>query len=124
MARPRGHRLPATTDVEQVLRGQRRLGLRELLDLVRRVNPSRIACSAATREERYVLKARLQSLILREYGHEILVRPTTRAGVVGLRRRVGRGDAGHAVLARLDPDARAIVEALMQGAGSASPPER
>lgn len=84
--------------------------LDELLDMIRAVNPSRLGLSSGDRAQRYALKAHLQSLLIRHYYEHIAVFPTSRVGVIGLRRREGRGDACHAILSHLDPEARELVE--------------
>lgn len=113
MPRPRKRRPVPPSQVLAVLEGDAVADLAQLLDLVRRVNPSRLGLQGDLLEERYVLKARLQSLVLRRYADEITIAPTRHAGVVGIRRRGQRGDACHAVVARLDADARALVAAAL-----------
>jgi hypothetical protein len=96
--------------IEAVLDGTAEPGFDDLLDMIRSVNPTRMGLSAAERAQRYALKAHLQSLLIQRYFEDIAVFPTARAGVVGLRRRAGRGDACHAVVSHLDPEARELVD--------------
>lgn len=98
---------PARLDA--VLDGSLEPDFDELLDMIRSVNPTRIGLSAADRAQRYALKAHLQSLLIERYYEGIAVFPTARAGVVGLRRKSGRGDACHAVVRHLDPEAQELV---------------
>lgn len=80
--------------------------LDELLRLIRSTNPTRRDLDAPERARRYALKASLQSAILRHHADHVDVVPTPRPDVVALRLRGRRGDAGHAVVAALDPDVR------------------
>jgi hypothetical protein len=79
---------------------------RELIELIRDVNPSGLDLPAPEAARRYALKSRLQSLLIRRFDGEIEVDPDPRAeGVVSLHRPLGI-DACHAVLGELDEDAR------------------
>lgn len=100
----------ASGRLEAVLEGAVEPGFDELLDMIRAVNPSRLGLSSAERAQRYALKAHLQSLLIQRYYEELAVFPTARSGVVGLRRKAGRGDACHAVVSHLDPEARELVD--------------
>jgi hypothetical protein len=113
MPRPRKHRPADPEEIEVALGGEIEVGLDRLLELVRRVNPSRLQHAVPEREQRYRLKARLQSRILRDFATEVTVVPTKRIGIVGIRRRGRRGDACHAVVAHLDPDVQHLVELVL-----------
>lgn len=95
--------------LEAVLDGSVEPELDELLDMIRSVNPTRLGLGAEERAQRYALKAHLQSLLVRRYYESIAVFSTSRAGVVGLRNKNGRGDACHAVVSHLDPEAQELV---------------
>jgi hypothetical protein len=113
MPRPRTRRRVDLSGVEAIVAGEVDVGLNELLELVRRVNPTRLCRSSEETARRYALKARLQSRILRDFWSEVLVVPTSRRGVVGIRRRGVRGDACHAVVAHLDRDVQARLRAVL-----------
>jgi hypothetical protein len=98
-------------DPDDVLEGRARPGARELLALIHEVNPSgHDHLPAREIAHRYAQKSRLQSLLVRRFGDEILVEPGDGEGVVGLRHRTSGEDACHAVLASLDEDARSWVQ--------------
>lgn len=96
--------------IEAVLDGTAVPDFDELLEMIRSVNPTRMGLSAGDRAQRYAVKALLQSLLIERYYEDIAIFPTTRSGVVGLRRKAGRGDACHAVVNHLDPEARELVD--------------
>ena len=100
----------STGRLEAVLDGSVEPPFDELLDMIRAVNPSRLGLSPADRAQRYSLKAHLQSLLIRRYYEELAIFPTPRSGVVGLRRKQGRGDGCHAIVSHLDPEARELVD--------------
>ncbi len=95
--------------MDAVLEGSVEPGFDELLDMIRSINPTRIGLGAEERAQRYALKAHLQSLLIRRYYELIAVFPSARTGLVGLRKKNGRGDACHAVVSHLDPEARELV---------------
>ena len=115
-------------EIERILRGEIRLTPLELVRLIHKINPSGEKLSPARRSERYRLKARLQSLLVREHGDSLLVGQEEGAGpdVISLRLRYFDEDACHALLPELDDDARSQVRRMLdeQGldgdAGSAS----
>jgi hypothetical protein len=116
MPRPRKRRRVDLSEIEAMLAEAVGVDLDRLLELIRRVNPSRLDCSAEQRSARYAFKARLQSRVLREFAAEVIVVRTPRPGVIAIRRRGARGDACHAVVDALDTDAREVVAtALARG---------
>lgn len=105
MSKRRGRLL----DPEDILAGRARASASELFDLIHRVNPTGQGLGARDAEQRYRLKSRLQSLLVRRFPEhvEVIAEPGN-DGVVSLR-RPGGGDACHAVVDALDDDARAWV---------------
>jgi hypothetical protein len=96
-------------------------GATELIELIRRENPTGRALSAREAEARYARKARLQSLLVRRFQDELTVVPEAdHPGTVSLRHR-GR-DACHAVIAALDEDARAWVQLQLDLGVEGAPP--
>lgn len=92
--------------IAAVLDGSAAVDVTELVALIAGANPTRRTLDPAERARRYAEKARLQSLLLRRFPDSVEVFPTARRGIVGLRLRDGRGDAGHAALSDLEPDVR------------------
>lgn len=83
----------------------------DLVDLIHRVNPTGRGLEAADRAERYDVKHRLQSLLVRRHsGHLIVEVDRADPRVVGLRHQRIRLDACHAVVDDLDDDARSWVQ--------------
>lgn len=96
----------------------------ELLDAIRRVNPTGLELSEAAERRRYRLKSQLQSLLVRRFPDEVdMIRAPDSDGAVLLRHRYAeRGGAAHALVAELDEDARSIVQRrLDEEAGEVSP---
>ncbi len=101
--------------IEGLLEGRATATLDRLLELVRGTNPTRrSALDPDEARRRYALKARLQSLVIACHGASLVVVATRTPGVVALRLAGRRGDACHAVVAALEPPARAWVEAGLQ----------
>ncbi|MCU0687874.1 MAG: hypothetical protein MUF34_37460, partial [Polyangiaceae bacterium] len=98
--------------------------LRELLELLRRVNPTGRGRSAREERARYAEKARLQSLLIEDYPLEVRVRAhDDMPGVVSLAvPRLG-ASAAHAVVEALSARARAWVEESLE-AGASEPSSR
>ena len=80
----------------------------ELFRLIHSVNPTDRGLAPAETARRYAVKSRLQSLLVRRFGHTLTVEEDGE-GVILLRQRTGDRDFCHAVLATLDDDARAWV---------------
>ncbi|HEU4408125.1 MAG TPA: hypothetical protein VFS43_22880 [Polyangiaceae bacterium] len=86
-------------------------GLRELVERIRRVNPTGRGRSAREERARYDEKARLQSALIEAYPDEVCVRAhDDMPGVVSLAVPRLEASAAHAVLAALSARARAWVE--------------
>lgn len=110
----RGHAEPL--DPEVVLSGGH-VELPPLLELIHRVNPSGERLEPAEAERRYEVKSRLQSLLIRRFAdHLSFERHPDDEAVVSLRHRLSTRDAAHAVIERLDPDARQVVREALEGA--------
>ena len=109
--------------VEAVLRGRVRLTPLELIRLIHRVNPSGESLAASRRAERYRLKARLQSLLLREHGESLVVeQDRDDPRVISLRLKHFDEDACHALLPELEDDARSLAQRMLdEGADDRSP---
>jgi tetratricopeptide (TPR) repeat protein len=74
------------------------------------VNPTDLGLPPAIERRRYALKARLQSLLVREFPDEIVVAPVSgQEGVVALHYRPHDRDACHAVVSELEDAARSFV---------------
>lgn len=101
-------------EVEDILAGRAHVNVGELLDLIHHVNPTGRAVPPDVRKERYALKARLQSHLLRHHGDEITVRPDPRQpGFVCLEAPTSGRDGCHALLGTLDDDARSLAQARL-----------
>ena len=106
-----------------ILEQGRRIAPAELVALIREINPTQRRLSPQETGERYRLKSRLQSLLLREHGDGVDVAADEKgeSGVVSLRYRYAlQGDACHAPIDELDEDVRALVRFRLDTA--ASPP--
>jgi hypothetical protein len=109
MGRRRGKRSLPTP--EELISGRRQIGVGELVKLIHRVNPTDRGLPEDVRDERYRMKAALQSLLLREHRALMLVEadPGGDDDLVLLRLRSGRRDAGHTFISQLDDDVKAWV---------------
>ena len=135
-SKPGRHRL----DPIEVIEGRTPVSLDELFRLVHEVNPTGQALSEPERKRRYAFKARLQSLlVLRFADHVEAVADPQNPAVVSIQRRGLAGDACHAILDELEPEARSLVRrqlderahsvetpvpATSRGRGTPAPPER
>ncbi len=113
MPRRRSKERSWSHDPERVLSGELDLTLRELLRLIQDVNPTRRVKDTAVAQARYVLKSRLQSLLLERHAQELSVVRTVRPGIVGLRHPAFREDGGHARLDKLSVRARELALARL-----------
>lgn len=113
--------LPSPADV---LTGRVRVDARDLIALIREVNPTGLDLDRKETAQRYVLKSRLQSMLVRVFPDEIdAVEKDDEPGVVSLHHRSFGIDACHALLAELDDDARARIQYVLDTArGSDEPP--
>ncbi len=95
-------------DPEDVLAGREEVRVEDLFELIHAANPTRHRLPKEQRSERYALKSRLQSLLIRRFGDEHLaVEPTGHANLVLIEHRSGARHACHTLLSKLDDDARA-----------------
>lgn len=106
---------------DELLRGGRQPTAGELLALIHEVNPTPRALPARVEAERYALKSRLQSLLIRAHADELMVEPGAEGSPdVGLRHRHLGLDACHARIDTLDDDARSWVRLQLDlGIGAA-----
>ncbi len=111
--------LPTPADV---LAGRVRLDARDLIALIREVNPTGLGLDRKETTARYALKSRLQSALVRAFPDEIdAFDKADEAGVISLRHRSLGLDACHALLAELDDDARATIQYLLDTRGADEP---
>ncbi|HLV19826.1 MAG TPA: hypothetical protein VKZ49_03060 [Polyangiaceae bacterium] len=108
MARPRKRHPLGEAELDQLL-ASGSPGVAQLCEAIRRCNPTGLPVDSGERRRRYALKARLQSALIERFGADLFVRPTPDSNIVGIGRREGRGDGGHARLSDLSTAARAWV---------------
>lgn len=112
-------------NAQDVLAGRADASVDELFELVHAVNPTRRRLPKEERSERYALKSRLQSLLIRRFGDEhLVVEPTGHAHLVLLEHRSGARHACHTLLPTLDDDARATAWLDDRGEPPPSAPEK
>jgi len=103
----------------ELLRGDGALALDELVHLIRTLNPTAKALDEAERQQRYVLKSELQSLLLTHFPGDVSVVPEPGTpGLVLLSLRAGGGSAGHALLHELEDDARSRAQRMLDEAST------
>lgn len=95
--------------IDAVLRGQERVTVEVLVELIDTVNPTGRDVSAADRRERYRQKGRLQSVLLREHGEIVHVERVDERTIALRLDGTGR-HAAHARIDGLDDDARSLVQ--------------
>lgn len=117
-------------DPHDVLDGRVSVSALELIRLIHGVNPTRKEVDTHKASERYRLKARLQSLLIRRFSEGLRVEARTpeNPDLVGLRLSRFDEDACHALIRELDDDAaswvrRRIDEAAGDAGVSAEDPE-
>ena len=93
----------------------------ELLEIIHAINPTGRSLGAADERRRYELKARLQSLLIRNFADELVVTADA-PGVVSIRHRYLGQDACHARIDELDDDARARVQWVLDTGEVVEPP--
>lgn len=97
-------------DAEEVLSGRAHANARTLIRMINVVNPTGRAMAGKSREQRYQLKSRLQSLLVREHADYLEVQRDPRdEHLVTLRHQL-LGDGCHAMIAELEDDARSWVQ--------------
>ena len=116
---------------DDVLSGRVRPDVRDLIELIHDVNPSGHEHLLAREiTDRYAVKSRLQSLLVRRFADDLVVEPVRgEPHLVTLRHRPSGQDACHALVRELDDDARSWVQrAIDLGDGDddadLSPPPR
>jgi hypothetical protein len=98
-------------DPEDVIAGRVDLPARDLIDMIRTVNPTGRDLAAKEVAQRYTRKSRLQSLLIRRFADDLVVAPEPHEpGVVSLRHRSLDTSACHALVSELDEDARSWVQ--------------
>ena len=103
----RGRKKPRRLDPEAVLQGQAEVDLREMLELIRRVNPTDRNLRPAEQQRRYGIKSSLQSLLIQRFGDELVAEPDSPSGeIVMLRVRQSGNPAGHARVEDLEQEPR------------------
>ncbi|MDC0743706.1 hypothetical protein [Polyangium mundeleinium] len=112
----------SSLDPEDVLTGRSRPEARDLVTLIREVNPTDRGLDRRETARRYALKNRLQSMLVTRFREAIEIRPEPgQPGVVLLHHRPSGLDACHAVIAELDDDARSFVQHVVDTAASPAP---
>lgn len=93
----------------------------ELIQLIHRVNPTSEHINSKKASERYKLKSRLQSLLIRRFNEQLLVEQPDPENpkLVGFRLRHFDEDACHAFINELDEDARSWTQRQIDEAGTA-----
>jgi hypothetical protein len=104
-------RKQALPDPGDVVSGRARASIEQLFGLIHAANPTEKGLSSKREAERYALKARLQSLLIRQHADAIEVALDSGDDeVVSIRHRIDNRDACHAKVAMLDDDARNWIE--------------
>lgn len=113
---PRQHGASSMRRAEQVAQDMlvRRIPVRagELLEIIHAINPTGRSLDSEDERRRYGLKARLQSLLIRNFADDLVVTADA-PGVVSIRHRYLGQDACHARVGDLDDDARARVQWML-----------
>ncbi|MEI7672790.1 MAG: hypothetical protein WCK00_11825, partial [Deltaproteobacteria bacterium] len=99
-------------DPHDVLTGKISLSALELIRMIHRVNPTGEGVRSEEAVERYKLKAKLQSLLIRLHSEGLRVEQTDpdQPQLLGLRLRHFAEDACHAFIQELDEDARSWMQ--------------
>ncbi|NIM10557.1 MAG: hypothetical protein GTO45_01055, partial [Candidatus Aminicenantes bacterium] len=129
MSKKRKKKKKQHIDPYDVLEGRVNITSHELIRLIHRVNPTNESLDAKKESERYKIKARLQSLLIRNFYDGLLVEQPDPENpqMVSLKLQYFDDDACHALLPELDPDARSwaqrqIDEAASQGGADTGEP--
>jgi len=120
MSKKRKKKKKQHVDPYDVLEGRINVTSYELIRLIHRVNPTKESLGAKKEAERYKLKARLQSLLIRQFYDGLLVEQPDPGNpqLVSLDLRYFDEDACHALIPELDPDARSWVQSQIDEAAS------
>ncbi len=96
---------------EDLLSGKVQASVRDLFELIHRINPSGRRMAGESKGDAYATKAALQSLLIEDYAEELLFEPMEEKGeaVIGIRHRFLPLDACHAIVSQLSSEARAWV---------------
>ena len=106
----RSKRRVPSCNVDDVLAGAVTPTAAELIALIHRVNPTDKGLHTTEENARYRQKSALQSLLINRFGDYLeLEHDPDNSDVIGLRHRLYKQDAAHAVIAELDDDARSWV---------------
>jgi len=122
MAKKKKKKRKELPSAEAVLAGTARVTIKDLLDLIHRINPTGHDLDKEELERRYGLKSQLQSQLINQYGDQLLV--STQADqpeLISLELRYFQENACHALIHELDDNARAWVRDHLNMA-SQSPP--
>ncbi|MBW2205026.1 MAG: hypothetical protein JRF52_13380, partial [Deltaproteobacteria bacterium] len=113
MARKRNKKKKRRTQLDpyEVLEGKAPVTALELIRLIHRINPTNTEVAAKKASERYRVKARLQSLLIREFKESLHVEipEPQNPQLVGLRLLHFDEDACHALIHELEDDARSWI---------------
>ena len=111
MSKGHGQKLRWDERAAEVLAGRAKLDAISLIALVNEVNPTGRGRDKKENAARYALKARLESVLVKNYPEAIEVSPEPEhEGVVSIRHKVRQQFACHAALNALDDDARSWVQ--------------
>lgn len=122
MARKRNKKKKQQVDPYLVLEERVSVTAHELIRLIHAVNPTSEYISSMESAERYKLKARLQSLLVRRFNEKLLVEQPDPENpkLVGFRLRHFDEDACHSLINELDEDARSWTQRQIDEARTAS----
>jgi len=107
-------------DPNEVLKGDVNVTSYELIRLIHRVNPTKGGFGTKEESERYKIKTRLQSLLIRKFYDGLLVEQPDPENpqMVSLKLQYFDEDACHTLVTELDPDARSWVQRQIDEAES------
>jgi hypothetical protein len=106
-------------DPYDILAGRVIVTIHELVHLIHRLNPTNEQISQKEKTERYQLKSRLQSLLIRRFSEELEVEqsdPDNNPQLVEFKLRYSGEDACHALLSELDEDVRSWTQRIIDEA--------
>lgn len=110
MGRGRTSSADSLKEADDILAGRAKPQARHLLRLIHAVNPTSMDVSEKERARRYLIKSKLQSMLIRQFPEDLVVSADpVSARVSSIGHRFLDGDACHCVIDELDEDARAWV---------------
>ncbi len=120
---------PAHLDPNEVLSGRVAVTALELVRLIHRINPTDKESSPAKISERYRLKARLQSLLIKKFSRSLFIEQSDpeQPQLIGIKLIHFDEDACHALLHELDSEAASWVRRQIDerpGSSEESPAEK